>query len=118
MFYFEDARREIVSYEIDETPAKINTWERLNRLSRKLAIETDTANRCTEAHFEALLNKIREQYAKDYNYPHKLTSIRCLFFSSTVIAAMNWYCKHSKLSWRPIHLKICGYNWKMCCLMV
>ena len=54
-YYYEDARRELVAAEVDETPSKIKAWERLDRISRKLAKEKKVTDRCTEEHFKALL---------------------------------------------------------------
>jgi len=79
-FFLEDARRELVSAEIGETPARLKTWERLDRLSREIAKQAGITERCTEAHFEALLKRINEKFKANYNYPHKLTTIRGLFF--------------------------------------
>lgn len=79
-YFFEDARRELLALELDDSPARIKTWERLNRFSNKLAKNTHFSNLCSEEYFEYLLNVINQECAGDYNYPHKLDTIRSYFF--------------------------------------
>jgi len=79
-YFFEDARRGLLALEIDDSPARIKTWERLNRFSQQVAKNADFPQLCCEEYFNYLLSVINKERAGDYNFPHKLDTIRQYFF--------------------------------------
>ncbi|HID45793.1 MAG TPA: hypothetical protein EYP34_08570, partial [Chromatiaceae bacterium] len=83
-FFLEDARRELAALETGETPARVKTWERLNRISLRLLNEQQAdlsaEERCTEEHFRDIHAWIKAEYAGDYNYPQRLNNIRDFFY--------------------------------------
>jgi len=80
--YLEYQRRELVALELNDewSPSKIKTWERLQRISTKVAERTNIDARCSEKHFQDVLQWINTQYRHNYNYPHKLSTIRTYFY--------------------------------------
>lgn len=84
-FFLEDARREWYTLDTEESTARIKTWERLDRLSKKLLREqhspeeAENIDRCTEPHFQEVHQHVKRHRAGNYNYPQKLVSIRDLF---------------------------------------
>lgn len=79
-YFFEYARRELLALELGDSPARIKTWERLNRFSNKIAKNASFDELCSEEYFDYLLKAIKTQRAGDYNYPQKIDSIRQYFF--------------------------------------
>ncbi len=91
-FFLEEQRRVWYAQELNETSARVKTWERLDRISKSLlrkemqsqALETANVDlhidRCTEGHFKKLHQHIREHHRKDYNYPQSLNNIRDFFY--------------------------------------
>lgn len=80
--YLENQRRELVALELDDewTPSKIKAWERLQRISNIVAVQLEGKERCSEEHFQNILDYINTEYLSDYNYPHKISTIRTYFF--------------------------------------
>lgn len=80
--YLENQRRELIALELDDewTPSKIKAWERLQRISNIVADQLEGKERCSEEHFQNILNYINTEYSSDYNYPHKISTIRTYFF--------------------------------------
>jgi len=82
-FVLEQARRELAALETGESPARVKTWERLDRISRRLTAADENSasiDRCSEEHFQQVHAEIKTTHAGDYNYPQKLTSIRDYFY--------------------------------------
>lgn len=78
--YFELARRELVATGRGVSVARIKTWERLDRISRKLAAEPPvTDQRCAEEHFLELSTYVKDNHPMDRNLPRKVSTIREYF---------------------------------------
>lgn len=80
--YLETQRRELVALDLDDewTPSKIKAWERLQRISNIVADQLEGKELCSEEHFQNILNYINTELPTDYNYPHKISTIRTYFF--------------------------------------
>ncbi len=61
----------------------VKTWERLDRISRDLCRKSGDdlrgINRCTEAHFEDLLERLARDHPGDHNLPRTLETITGYF---------------------------------------
>jgi hypothetical protein len=80
--YLENQRRELVALDLDDewTSSKIKAWERLQRISNIVAGQLESKSLCSEEHFQNILNYINTEFTSDYNYPHKISTIRTYFF--------------------------------------
>ncbi len=78
--FFEMNRREHVANELGVSSNKVKTWERLDRVSRKLAKNDTVSNRCTEEHFEALARYVKANHGHDKNLPRRAKTVKGYFY--------------------------------------
>lgn len=78
--FFEMNRREHVATDLGVSANKVKTWERLDRISRKVADEKNISRRCTDEHFEDLANHVRSEYGHDKNLPSRTKTIKGYFY--------------------------------------
>ena len=80
--YLEYQRRELAALGFNDewTASKVKSWERLQRISNLVADKLEGKALCSEEHFNNILNHINTKYKTDYNYPHKISTIRTYFF--------------------------------------
>ena len=78
--YLEQSRRQILADDLDVSPNRIKTWERLDHISRKLMPKDATGTRCTEAHFQQLAEAVKIQFPNDRNLPRKVKTIMAYFY--------------------------------------
>ena len=77
--FFEKNRREHMAAELGVSSNMVKTWERLDRISRRISQDQD-GNRCNEDHFAKLAGFVKKNYGHDKNLPRKTTTIRGYFF--------------------------------------
>lgn len=74
--HLENQRRAAAS----DTPHRLATWERLDRISRGLVpVVAEPGQRCGEAHHRAVLEEIERRHAHDRNLPRRLPTIEAYF---------------------------------------
>lgn len=78
--FFEMNRREHVANELGVSSNKVKTWERLDRISRKLTKNNKAANRCTEDHFEVLAKFVKTNHSHDKNLPRRAKTVKSYFY--------------------------------------
>ena len=78
--YFELARREQLAAGLGVSANKIKTWERLDRISRDLAEQKDSTQRCSEEHFQELAQLVKDKYSHDKNLPRKINTVQGYFY--------------------------------------
>jgi len=77
--FFERNRRLHVADELGVSEHQVKTWERLDRISRRLC-QDRVGNRCVEEHFTELADYIRCHHGHDRNLPRRTPTIRGYFF--------------------------------------
>lgn len=77
--FFEKNRREHVAAELGVSSNMVKTWERLDRISRRISQDQD-GSRCNEDHFAELAGFVKKNHGHDKNLPRKTATIRGYFF--------------------------------------
>lgn len=78
--FFEMNRREHIANDMGVSSNKVKTWERLDRISRKMAKNDRPANRCTENHFEELSRYVKDNHGHDKNLPRRAITVKGYFY--------------------------------------
>lgn len=80
MQFFEMNRREHIANEQGVSANKVKTWERLDRISRDIARQSETGNRCNEEHFEKLARHVKTRLSHDKNLPRRSKTVMGYFY--------------------------------------
>jgi hypothetical protein len=78
--FFEMNRRRHIANELGVSSNKVKTWERLDRISRGLAAESNASGRCNEEHFEELARYVKAEYGHDKNLPRRAKTVKGYFY--------------------------------------
>lgn len=78
--YFEQERRQQIAAGYGVSANRIKTWERLDRISREVAAQNKTRQRCSEEHFIMLAEHVKEKFSHDKNLPRKTNTIQDYFY--------------------------------------
>jgi len=77
--FFEMNRRQNLADELGVSSNRVKTWERLDRISRKIS-QQHSGSRCREGHFDTLAAHIKIHHPKDKNLPRKAKTIKGYFY--------------------------------------
>ncbi len=77
--FFEMNRRQNLAEELGVSSNRIKTWERLDRISRKIS-QTSPGNRCRDEHFNLLASHVKQYHGHDKNLPRKAKTVKGYFY--------------------------------------
>lgn len=79
ILFFEMNRRQHIADELGVSSNKVKTWERLDKISRKISRE-QSINRCSDNHFEELAGYVKSYHGHDRNLPRKANTVKGYFY--------------------------------------
>ncbi len=77
--FFEMNRRQHIADELGVSSNKVKTWERLDKISRKISQE-QSINRCSDGHFEELAVYVKSYHGHDKNLPRRANTVKGYFY--------------------------------------